>query len=146
MRYGLIFLAQLFVIQTVYAADWVRIEIPHTEDAYFYDRSKLVVNGNEVTYWKKVQFIPARTVKNFVASSAFMRERINCREHTLRLLSFLYHDAHGAQLEYVADAEKSDAPIIPDTVGDQFEQVLCALARETGPFSPFSPTITPNAL
>lgn len=146
MRYSLVFILQLFLANTVLAADWVRMEIPYTEDVYFYDRSKLVVNGNEVTYWKKVQFIPARSVKNFVASSALMRERINCREHTLRLLSFLYHDAQGAQLEYVADAEKADAPIIPDTVGDQFEHVLCTLARETGPFVPIPPTITPNAL
>jgi len=146
MRYGLIFLFQLFLASSVFAADWVRIEIPYTEDVYFYDRSKLVVNGNEVTYWKKVKFMPARNVKTFVASSALMRERINCREHTLRLLSFLYHDAQGAQLEYVADADKAEAPIIPDTVGDQFEQVLCTLARETGPFLPIPPTITPNVL
>lgn len=146
MRYSLIFLSQLFLVSSVFAADWVRMDIPYTEDAYFYDRSKLVINGNEVTYWKKVQFMPARNVKNFVASSALMRERINCREHTLRLLSFLYQDAQGAQLEYVADADKAEAPIIPDTVGDQFEQVLCTLARETGPFLPIPPTITPNAL
>lgn len=146
MRYSLVFILQLLFAGNTLAADWVRIEIPYTEDVYFYDRSKLVVNGNEVTYWKKVQFIPARNVKTFVASSALMRERINCREHTLRLLSFLYHDAQGAQLEYVADADKAEAPIIPDTVGDQFEQVLCALARETGPFLPIPSTITPNAL
>jgi len=119
MRYSLVFLFQLFLTSSVFAADWVRMDIPYTEDVYFYDRSKLVINGNEVTYWKKVQFMPARNVKNFVASSTLMRERINCREHTLRLLSFLYHDAQGAQLEYVADADKAEAPIIPDTVGDR---------------------------
>ena len=146
MRISLALLLQLLLMTSAVAADWVRIAIPHTEDAYFYDRSKLVVNGNEVTYWKKVQFMPPRPVKKSLASSTLMRERIHCREHTLRLLSFLYHDAQGAQIEYVADAEASAAPIIPDTVGDQFEQVLCALARETGPFLLFPPTIDPNAL
>ena len=146
MRPGLSWLLPLLFASSVQAADWVRISIPHTDDEYFYDRSKLVVNGNEVTYWKKVQFIPPRSVKKLLASSTLMRERINCREHTLRLLSFLYHDAQGAQIEYVADAEASAAPIIPDTVGDQFEQVLCALARESGPFLLFPPTIQPNAL
>lgn len=146
MRPGLSWLLPLLFASSVQAADWVRIAIPHTDDEYFYDRSKLVVNGNEVTYWKKVQFIPPRSVKKLLASSTLMRERINCREHTLRLLSFLYHDAQGAQIEYVADAEASAAPIIPDTVGDQFEQVLCALARESGPFLLFPPTIQPNAL
>lgn len=129
------------------AAEWERLDIPNTTDEYFFDRSKLVINGNEVTYWKKVQFMPARPVKQAWASSTLMRERIDCREHTLRLLSFVYHDAQGAVIEYVADAEKDSAPIIPDTVGDRFEQVLCALVRESGSsFLPGVPKIGPNAL
>lgn len=146
MRSLLTLILQCTVASSAFAADWVRIAIPYTEDIYFYDRSKLVVNGNEVTYWKKVQFTPARSVKNALAKSSLMRERINCHEHTLRLLSFLYHDAQGAQIEYVADAEKEGAPIIPDTVGDQFEQVLCTLARATGPFMSIPPTVEPHAL
>jgi hypothetical protein len=108
------------------AADWARLTIPHTEDHYFYDRSKLVIDNNEITYWKKALFKPPRPVKTQLASSALMRERIDCREHTLRLLSFLYYDAQGTVIEYVAEAEKEGAPIIPETVGDRFEQVLCA--------------------
>jgi len=146
MRYSLTPLLFLLLASNALAADWVRIALPYTKDVYFYDRSKLVLNGNEVTYWKKVHFMPARRVKNLLASSSLMRERINCREHTLRLLSFLYQDAQGAQIEYVADAEKEGAPIIPDTVGDQFEQVLCALARESGTFVPIPFTVDPHAL
>jgi len=114
-----------------FAADWVRLPIPHSEDQYFYDRSKLVVDRNEITYWKKALFKPPRPVKTQLASSALMRERIDCREHTLRLLSFLYYDAQGTVIEYVAEAEKEGAPIIPETVGDRFEQALCAQTRES---------------
>lgn len=46
MRYSLVFILQLFLLNTALAADWVRMEIPSTEDVYFYDRSKLVVNGD----------------------------------------------------------------------------------------------------
>ena len=111
------------------ATDWVRLRIRYSEDQYFYDRSKLVVDNHEVTYWKKVLFKTPRPVKTQLARSALMRERIDCREHTLRLLSFLYYDAQGAVIEYVAEAEKEAAPIIPETVGDRFEQVLCAAAK-----------------
>lgn len=129
------------------AAEWERLDIPNTTDEYFFDRSKLVINGNEVSYWKKVQFTPPRPVKKALASATLMRERIDCREHTLRLLSFVYHDAQGAVIEYVADAEKESAPIIPDTVGDRFEQALCAIVRESSSgFLPGAPKIGPHAL
>ncbi len=151
MRYVLALVLSLALLPAAQAAEWTRIDIPYTTDEYFFDRSKLVVNGNEVTYWKKVQFMPPRPVKQSQASSTLMRERIDCREHTLRLLSFVYHDAQGAVIEYVADAEQAGAPVIPDTVGDRFEQVLCALAHESpresaGDFAPFAPRMEPNAL
>jgi hypothetical protein len=146
MRHALILLWLSTLVPAALAADWVRVEIPRTTDEYFFDRSKLVVNGNDVTYWKKVQFKPPRAVKKFLAVSTLMRERIDCREHTLRLLSFVYHDAQGAVIDYVADAEKEGAPIIPDTVGDKFEQVLCALARESaGNFPPIEPRMESDA-
>lgn len=147
MRYCLALVLQLALVSAVQAADWVRIDIPHTGDVYFFDRSKLVVNGNEVTYWKKVQFAPPRPVKQALASTTLMRERIDCREHTLRLLSVVYHDAQGAVIDYVAEAEKDSAPIIPDTVGDRYEQILCTLARESsGGLAPVTPKMEPNAL
>lgn len=128
MRSSLILLALLLPAPHALAADWLKLMIPNTDDQYFYDRSKLVVNGQEVTYWKKVQFKQPQAVKNKLAHSGLMRERIDCKEHTLRLLSFLYHDAQGAVIEYVAEAEKEGAPIIPETVGDWYEQALCAVA------------------
>ena len=124
------------------AADWVGVTIPHSEDNYFYDRSKLVINGAEVTYWKKIVFKQPQKVKDKLAASGLMRERIHCNEHTLRLLSFLYHDAAGAVIDYVTEPEKEGAPIIPDTVGDVFEQTLCKLTKpEDPPPQLLSPTM-----
>lgn len=128
------------------AADWVSVTIPHSEDSYFYDRSKLVISGDEVTYWKKIAFKQAQKVKERLAVSGLMRERIHCTEHTLRLLSFLYHDAAGAVIDYVTEAEKEGVPIIPDTVGDVFEQTLCKLTKPETPPAPqlLSPTMGLN--
>lgn len=131
MRGALICILLLAQISPAGAADWIALSIPRTEDRYFYDRSKLVVDGDDVTYWKKALFKPPRPVKNQLAHSALMRERINCHEHTLRLLSYLYYDVHGTVIEYVTEAEKQGDPIIPETVGDRFEQALCALPKES---------------
>lgn len=121
----------LFTAPSAFSADWLTLVIPNTEDQYFYDRSKLVVEGNEVTYWKKVQFKLPQTVKGKPALSGLMRERIDCKAHTLRLMSYLYHDAQGAVIEYMAESEKEGVPIIPETVGDWFEQAICsAVSRE----------------
>lgn len=126
---GLIFILSLGFSGAGFAASWVHLAIPHTDDKYYYDRSKLVIDGEQITYWKKALFKPPRAIKNQLAASGLMRERIDCHEHTLRLLSYLYHDAKGGVIEYVAEAEKEGAPIIPETVGDWFEQALCSKLR-----------------
>ena len=146
MRRSLTLLALLLTAPCAFAADWLKLELPNTEDQYFYDRSKLVVQGSEVTYWKKVLFKQPQAVKNKLAQSALMRERIDCKQHTLRLLSSLYHDAQGAIIEYVAEAEKEGAPIIPETVGDWFEQALCAVAGKESDGGKTPPKIDANAL
>lgn len=112
-----------------WGADWVRLPI-RGEDQYFYDRSKLVIEGETITYWKKVVFRRPQPVKGQWAASALMRERIDCRQHTLRLVSYLYHAADGSVLDYVAEAEKEGTPIIPDTLGDAFERHLCPLIAQ----------------
>ena len=80
-----------------------------------FHRSKLVVDNNEIIYWKKMLFKPPCPVKTQLVSSTLMRERIDCREHTLRLLSFLYYDAQSMVIEYVPEAEKEGAPTLPET-------------------------------
>ena len=118
-----------FAMPTAHAADWARlVQIPG-EDQYFYDRSKLVIQGDEVTYWKKVVFKKPQAVKNQPAAWSLMRERIHCTEHTLRLISYLYYAADGTTIEYVADHEKDGTPIIPDTLGDAFERHMCELVK-----------------
>ncbi len=136
----------LFTVPCTFAADWLKLELPNTEDQYFYDRSKLVVHGSEITYWKKVLFKQPQAVKTKLAYAGLMRERIDCKEHTLRLLSYLYHDAQGAVIEYVAEGEKEGAPIIPETVGDWFEQALCAVAVKETDGGKTPPKMNSNAL
>ncbi|MDP2964211.1 MAG: hypothetical protein Q8N54_15775 [Sulfurimicrobium sp.] len=124
---GLIIL--LLLSLPVAAAEWIRVRPVTDGDQYFYDRSKLYINGDEITYWKKVAFRTPATAKGMAAVSGLYRERIHCAEHTLKLISYLLYAADGNTIEYVASHEGEAAPIIPDTVGDMFEKTVCELVR-----------------
>lgn len=125
---GLIIL--LLLSLPVAAAEWVRVRPLAEGDQYFYDRTKLYINGDEITYWKKVAFRMPVTVKGLAAVSGLYRERIHCAEHTLKLISYLLYAADGNTIEYIAIHEGEAAPIIPDTVGDVFEKTVCDLVRQ----------------
>lgn len=128
------------------AAEWVRVRTPGDGDQYFYDRSKLFINGDEITYWKKVTFRTPQAVKGQFAASGLYRERIHCSEHTLKLISYLLYAADGSTIEYVAAHEGEAAPIIPDTLGDVFEKTACDLVHQKRQAAtPASPAITPPA-
>lgn len=114
---------------SAWGADWTRLTQIRGDDQYFYDRSKLVIEGDEITYWKKVVFKHPQPMKNQLAAWSLMRERINCAQHTLRLISYLYYAADGSTIEYVPDHEKEGTPIIPDTLGDAFERYMCELVK-----------------
>ena len=109
------------------AADWVALGKAGAVDQYFYDRSKLTIKDDQITYWKKVLFFEPQNINGKEVASGLLRERIDCAEHTAKLISYLYYAATGETVEYIAKDESDPAPIIPDTVGDAFEQKLCPL-------------------
>jgi hypothetical protein len=112
------------------AAEWVKIHTAADQNLYFYDRSKLFLNDNEITYWKKVVFKTPQPFKDNLIASALYRERIHCAEHTLKLISYLLYTPAGELFEYTPTKEGDPAPIIPDSLGDVFEKALCALVQQ----------------
>jgi hypothetical protein len=115
----------LFTSLAAGAADWSRMRGMPGDDRHYLDRSKLVVSGNEITYWRKIVFQTPQTVQGRAAASGLLRERINCSVHTLKVVSYLYYAADGGVIEYVASQEGDASPIIPDTLGDLLEKRLC---------------------
>lgn len=109
------------------AADWVALPSAGTADQYYYDRSKLTIKDDEISYWKKVVFKSPQNLHGREVASGLLRERIHCAEHTAKLVSYLYYSASGETVEYVAQDESEPAPVIPDTIGDAFERALCPL-------------------
>lgn len=112
----------------VLAADWVRVPSVGN-DQHFYDRSKVGVSGDEVTYWRKVVFARPVRVKAGTAKSALYRERLQCREHTLRALSWQLLADEGAVIESSTAPDADAASIVPETVGDRFHSVMCGFAE-----------------
>lgn len=119
---------------TALAADWVKVPVPDLNQ-HWYDRSKVLVEGDGVTYWRRVEFRAPQRAKAGVAGSAMYRERIDCRTHSHRTLGYLLYAQDGTVIENTHKPDAEAEPIIPETVGDQFEKVMCALAAERGPES-----------
>lgn len=118
-------LTALPLCNSALAADWAPLGKAGAVDQYFYDRSKLTIKEDQITYWKKVVFAAPQVINGKEVASGLLRERIDCAEHTAKLISYLYYATSGDTVEYIAKDESEAAPIIPDTVGDAFEQKLC---------------------
>lgn len=112
------------------AADWIKIHTTPDQSQYFYDRSKLFIQGNEITYWKKVTFSTPQLFNDRLVASGLYRERIQCDEHNLKLISYLLYAPGGEVMEYTPTREGEAAPIIPDSLGDVFEKALCPMVRQ----------------
>ena len=127
MKSIIFILLVLLLPHTASAAEWVALPGAGSADQYSYDRSKLTIKEDEITYWKKVVFKTPQDLHGKVAASGLLRERIHCADHTAKLVSYLYYSATGETIEYIAQDDSEPAPIIPDTVGDAFERVLCPM-------------------
>jgi surface-adhesin protein E len=113
----------------LYGAEWVRVSTIDINQ-HWYDRSKVYVDGDLVTYWRRVAFhVPQRT-KSGLAASAMYRERVDCRTNMHTTLGYLLYAKDESVLENVRTPDAPAEPIIPGTVGDQFEKLMCSLAPQ----------------
>jgi len=127
---ALLGLAALACAAPVGAAQWSRVSVKDAHEHY-YDRAKVTIESELITYWRRVVFRPPQPAKGGLAATAMYRERIDCSLHSHRTLGYLLYTQDGSLLENVYAPEAAPEPIIPETVGDRFESVMCALvARE----------------
>lgn len=121
--------ALLSLAGTASAAEWVRVSTIDINQ-HWYDRSKIFVDGDLVTYWRRVTFRTPQRSKSGMASSAMYRERVDCRTHMHTTLGYLLYAKDQSVLENVHTPDATAQPIVPETVGDQFEKLMCALAPQ----------------
>ena len=108
----------------MHAAEWVRVSTIDINQ-HWYDRSKIYVDGDLVTYWRRVTFREPQRSKAGMAGSAMYRERVDCRAHKTTMLGYLLYATDQGVLENVHTADAAAEPVIPETVGDQFEKLMC---------------------
>jgi hypothetical protein len=110
------------------AAEWTRVATGGG-DQHFYDRTKLSISGDDVTYWRKVVFERPVRARAGTVKSALYRERVSCPDHTLRALAWQLFADEGALVESSTQPDAEAAPVVPETVGDRFLEVMCGLAE-----------------
>jgi len=103
-------LLMLSGIATVHAAEWVRVSTIDVNQ-HWYDRGKIYVDGDLVTYWRRVTFRAPQRSKAGMVSSAMYRERVNCRTHQTTTLGYLLYTADQAVLENVHTADAAAEPV-----------------------------------
>jgi Surface-adhesin protein E len=111
------------------AADWVPVAAPD-QNLHAYDRTKLFVDGDSITYWRRVVFRTPQPTKAGAARMALYRERIDCRGHTQHTLGYLLYAQDGNIIENVYTPDAPAVPVIPGTVGDRFEGLMCVFVDE----------------
>jgi hypothetical protein len=111
------------------AADWVRVGTPDQHE-HSYDRSKLTIEADQITYWRRVVFRTPQPARSGKARMAMYRERVDCTQHTYRTLGYLLYAQNGSILENVYTPDASAQPIIPETVGDRFETLMCLIVEQ----------------
>lgn len=122
-------LALLALPLTAHAAEWTRVATPDVHQ-HFYDRAKLGIDGEQITYWRRVVFKTPQPSKNGPARSAMYRERIDCAKHTHQTLGYLIYGAENTLMENVYTPEAPADAIVPETVGDKFETLMCVFVEQ----------------
>jgi hypothetical protein len=113
----------------VHAVDWTRVEASD-QHQHFYDRSKVHVDQDSVTYWRRVVFRAPQPARTGSARMAMYRETIDCARHTYRLLGYLLYAQDGSVLENVYTPDAAAEAIIPETIGDRFETLMCVFVDQ----------------
>lgn len=116
----------MVVCTNAFSADWAAVPTGDGNQHY-YDRSKVFVSGDEVVYWRRVVFSTAHPVKGGFARSAMYRERIQCKQYRITTYGYLLYSSDGSVLENVYTPEAEASAIVPETVGERFQRIMCAM-------------------
>ena len=89
-----------------------------------------MIEGEQITYWRRVVFGTPQPARSGMARMAMYRERIDCAKHTYRTLGYLLYAQDGAILDNVYTPDAQPEPIVPETVGDRFETLVCLIVEQ----------------
>jgi hypothetical protein len=126
VRIALLF-AVLLATPALADEDWAEVVTTPEGDAHFYDHERLHLDGDAVTYWRKVEFRRPLPVRSSLASVGLYREQIDCSARELRTLGYLYYSADGARIEDVYSPDAPPVAIAEGSPARHLETLLCPL-------------------
>ncbi len=132
-------LALLFSVHYVQAEDWVEIDPTSDGDAQAFDRGKVHIEGDGISYWRKVEFRMALPVRSALAQSGLYREHIDCGDQRMRTLGYLYYAADGAIIENVYSPDAPAVEILEGSPAGQLADVLCSMVVQVDAAEPGQP-------
>ena len=110
-------------------AAWVRLSAPGGDELW-YDREQLVFSANDITFWRRVNFVTPQQFMGSQIRSAMYREQINCDEHTLRVHAQVFISVEGAMVDRVNHSTPEALAIVPDTLGATLSRALCPMIAQ----------------
>jgi hypothetical protein len=134
-----VMLVLLFSVQCAHAEDWVEINPTSDGDAQAFDRDKIYIEGDGISYWRKVEFRMALSVRSELAQSGLYREHIDCGDQRMRTLGYLYYAAGGAIIENVYSPDAPPVEILEGSPAGQLADVLCSMVVQVGTVQPGQP-------
>ena len=116
----------LFLFLPVFAnaSNWILVSKSTDGDSYYLDSQSIMYNGNEVSYWAKVNY---KSRNKFGDLSSKEQWAINCRTRESNLLymnSYSDFDNRGTTTgSYKAPADWR--PIAPDSIAEEILKFVC---------------------
>ncbi len=129
-RTGMIALLCLGLTKTAGAAEWIPVADAPGEDRQYFDRRTLLIQDEEITYWRKVSFRPSQKIATTPVSTGLFRERLDCRARTLKTLGYLLYTDSGLRARQESTPHPEPVPLDPGSVGDAVAKALCPMAAE----------------
>jgi hypothetical protein len=108
-------------------ADWTPVTTTPEGDTHFYDGDRLHLDGDAVTYWRKVEFATPLQRDEALAQTGLYRERIDCGERELRMLGYLHYAADGSTIEDVYVPDAPGLAIAEGSPASRMEALVCPL-------------------
>lgn len=110
-----------------FASDWTEVAPSPDGDAHYYDHDKLHLDGDAVTYWRKVEFGRPLPMHSMLAKVGLYRERIDCGSRELRMLGSLFYAADGALIDDIYAPDAPPVAIAEGSPAHRMETLLCPL-------------------
>lgn len=113
---------------------WVILRGPDKDVQHAYDRDRLRIEGQNITFWRRIRFKKPQSSEFGEVGRGIYQERIDCQNQTLQTLFVGLYDAQRRPILERSMAEATQSAIIlPESIGELFQTILCRYATMPSP-------------